>query len=298
MRLDRFKRGIPVNKRVLVTGDTGFLGHHIIKELNKQYPKAELVRPFGKRFFDLTRQQQVEHMFEMLKKEAYTEEVWNLAGLSANEQHIKHQSIQHYYQNLMIGLNVLETAVMYKVRRLIRLMDLVEEPNGYLTGAEAYSKQTGIEVVTIRTPIVIGEQCNLHPAEARFVPSLIMKFLEANKEGYGTVTIPGTGKEELDIMYAGDLAYVAVAISQNYKNPAPVNVSTGRYTPVVELAETIKELTEYTGKIHFERATELTAYQGIINAPRMYDIVGREFDFVSVAEALEYTIKWIEKKLS
>lgn len=324
--LARYKRGIPFTRRMLVTGDRGFLAHHLIPELENKYPRADIIKPQGRKFFNLVRQDHTEAMFKAMTEEGYVSEVWNLAALSGGIEDNRNRPGEYYYQNLMITTNVLETATSFKARRLIQFMGGCSYPNkegedlftedmmwegrpvgtsaGYsmakkmsIIAAEAYEQQFGINTTVLIPTNMIGEWDNFHPVESHVVPGLIARFIESRNEGYKTVSVWGSGKPVRDFIYAGDVAKLSVELVNKYKKVGPINISTGRGTSIAELAEIIMKVVGFDGTIHFDRSKPDGQMHKVLSNQRMLDILEADFAFTSIEEAVGRTVEWFESRI-
>lgn len=328
----RAKRGIPFSKRVLVTGDTGFLGHHLVPILEGSthvegnYNKADIIKIQGQKLFNLTLQAHVNTMFKAVNSQGYVSEVWNLAALSGGIEDNRTRPASYYYQNMMICTNMIEAATVNKARRLVQFMggcsypekegeDLFTEdmmwegrPVGTSAGysmakkmtivaAEAYHQQFGLNTTVLIPTNMIGEWDNFHPTESHVVPALITRFIEARREGYNTVPVWGSGKPVRDFMYAGDVARLSVDIVNKYKDVGPVNISSGKGTSIAELAEIIAKAVGFDGKIHFDRSKPDGQMHKVLSNQRMLDILEADFAFTSVEEAIERTVEWYERRV-
>jgi GDP-L-fucose synthase len=283
------KRGIPYWRKILVTGDTGFLGHHIVPELEKKYSMAHVIRPQGTMFFDLTNPRAVEVLFNSIVNNPYEpgalDVVVNLAALSGGIQDNTERQASYWYQNTMINANIIEQSALrkYGVSRLIQFMGGCSYPNevgrstpfkeeelwsglpvesslGYsaakkmnVISAFAYEKQFGLRTTVLVPTNLIGPWDNFSEQQSHVAPALIRRFIEARDEGYETVTVWGSGKPIRDFIYAGDVARYLPYFIDNNAGIGPYNISTGKGTSIAELAEMIAHETKFKGKIHFDR---------------------------------------------
>lgn len=323
----RSKRGIPFNKRFLVTGDTGFLAHHLIPVLEKRHPNADVVAPGGTKFFDLTRQTAAEQLLELVENRAgYIHTVYNLAALSGGIEDNRTRPASYYYQNLMICTNLTEVAAARKVRKLVQFMGGCSYPNkegedlftedmmwegrpvgtsaGYsmakkmsIIAAESYKQQFGLDTTILIPTNLIGEWDNFHPSQSHVVPGLISRFVEARTEGYDTVTVWGSGKPVRDFIYAGDAAELSVRLAENYPEVGPVNISTGKGTSIAEIAEMVLKATGYKGNIHFDRTKPDGQIHKVLSNEKMFDILREDYSFMPTEEAIERTVEWYERRV-
>jgi GDP-L-fucose synthase len=83
------------------------------------------------------------------------------------------------------------------------------------------------------------------------VSSLITKFHKAKTENQPSLELWGTGTPRRDLLYVKDLAKALIFLMQNYNSNEPINIGTGTDLEIKEIAEIIRETTDYRGQITF-----------------------------------------------
>ena len=94
-----------------------------------------------------------------------------------------------------------------------------------------------------------GINDNFNLETSHVMPALIRKFHEAKVNNTPEVVMWGTGKPKREFLYVDDLASACVHLLQNYSEEVHVNVGTGEDVEIRELANIIKDVTGYQGKI-------------------------------------------------
>ncbi len=94
-----------------------------------------------------------------------------------------------------------------------------------------------------------GVNDNFDLETSHVLPALIRKFHEAKMNGEKEVVMWGTGKPKREFLYVDDLADACVHLMNNYNDETHVNVGTGEDVEIRELAQIIKEVVGYEGKI-------------------------------------------------
>ena len=120
--------------------------------------------------------------------------------------------------------------------------------------SRSYRQQHGFDSVVLVPGNVYGEHDNFHLEAAHVVPAMLRKFVEARDAGQPGVTFFGSGRPVRDFVYAGDVAALVPFFIMHYASSDPVNLSTQVGTSVRELAELLRELTGYSGAIHWDAA--------------------------------------------
>jgi GDP-L-fucose synthase len=254
--------------RVLVTGGTGFLGKHVLNKLWKR--GYDFIVP---EMYDLRYSRRVAEMYERF----YPETVINLAavvgGINANIS----QPGKFFYDNLKMGMNVIEGARVYGVKKFVQMGSACEYPrdaaiplvesdlwNGYPEGSnaaygiakrallsmgQAYHQQYGMNIIHLLPTNMYGPGDNFEQGTSHVIPALIRRFSEAVKLGLESVTIWGSGQATRDFLYADDAAEGVVLAMERYNGVGPVNLGSGREVSIGELAQKIARLSGYEGKI-------------------------------------------------
>ena len=105
-----------------------------------------------------------------------------------------------------------------------------------------------------------GNRDNYHPKNSHVIPALIRKFHNAKKNQDKEIYLWGTGKAKREFLHASDLAravYTVLKTSRKKylevvkKDFNHINVGYGKDHTIFSLAQKIKKITNYQGKILF-----------------------------------------------
>lgn len=259
------------NSRIYVAGHRGLVGSSIMRELEKQGYTNIVTRTHAE--LDLTRQADVEAFFESENIEYVFLSAAKVGGIHANNTY----PAQFIYDNLMIETNIIHCAYKYKVKKLLflgssciypklcpqpikeeyLLTDSLETTNeayaiAKITGIELckfYRRQYGCDFISAMPTNLYGINDNFDLETSHVLPALMRKFHEAKINGDSEVVMWGTGKALREFLYVDDLANALVFLMNNYSDEIHVNVGTGEDLPIGELAEIIKEVVGFEGKI-------------------------------------------------
>jgi GDP-L-fucose synthase len=117
---------------------------------------------------------------------------------------------------------------------------------------EAYRAQYGCNFITVMPTNLYGPNDNYDLQNSHVLPAMLRKFHEAREKGEDSVTLWGTGSPLREFLHADDLADACFFLMQNYNKSEPVNIGVGEDITIKELAELIKNITGFTGKINWD----------------------------------------------
>lgn len=259
------------NSKIYVAGHRGLVGSAIVRNLQER----GFTNIIGKthKELDLTRQDEVEKFFEIEKPEYVFLAAAKVGGIQANNT----TPAEFIYDNLMIETNIINSSYKNKVKKLLFLGSsciypkFAEQPikeEYLLTGeleptneAYAIAKITGIELckfyrrqygcdfISAMPTNLYGINDNFDLETSHVLPALIRKFHEAKTNNAEEVVMWGTGKPLREFMYVDDLADALVHLMLNYSDEIHVNMGTGKDLTIGELAEIVKEVVGFKGKI-------------------------------------------------
>lgn len=230
--------------RVLVTGARGFIGKYVTNELvNRQHEPIIFDAPHDIRNYD--------EISDWIDK---TDAVIHLAGILGTSETIGDEQ-RSVSVNIIGTLNVLD-AVRDKPVVLIGTGHKGQlNPYAITKGAAedlalARAAWTGTKVTVVRAFHVYGPGQKVCPPHGtatvrKIIPSFVCRALSGMP-----IEIWGTGNQEIDLVYAGDVARVLVdSIDGPYGNV--VEAGTGIATTVSKCADTIIKALNSTSKIEY-----------------------------------------------
>jgi len=307
------KKNFWSEKRVLVTGGTGFLGRHVVEKLEEAGCSKVFVA--RRREHDLTQEDQVKTMF----RDHPADIVIHLAGLVGGIGANRSWPADFFYQNLMMGVLTVDQARKNGVEKVVCagagcgypeaapiplkeefFWDGFPQPDSapYSLAKRilhiqslAYWKQYKFPVIVTIPGNIYGPYDNFDLDNAHVIPALVRKFVEAADEGRSHIELWGSGSPTRDFVYAGDVAEGMLRAAETYNEAALVNLSSGSECSIRDVAEMLSEIVGFRGKIQWN------TNQPEGQKRRMFDVSKAERDFgfrarTEIKKGLQLTMQW------
>jgi len=260
-------------KRIVVTGGLGFLGRRLTAQLREMGAAADRLFTPSIEQFDLTREGDVERMYEQFRPEVVIHLAAEVGGIGANRA----QPGRFFYANMAMGLHLIEHARRRGVEKFVQVGTICAYPkftpvpfreedlwNGYpeetnapygiakkalLVMLQAYRQQYGLNGIYLLPVNLYGPGDNFHPETSHVIPALIRKLVEARDRGDPEVEVWGTGRASREFLYVDDCARALALATVRYDDPEPVNIGAGFEITIRDLAEKLARLTGYRGRL-------------------------------------------------
>jgi GDP-L-fucose synthase len=301
------------DKSVCVTGGAGFLGSFVLEKLAARGAKDVFVPHIEE--YDLTQVEDINRVLEDAKPDIIIHLAALAGGIGANRE----RPAEFFYQNLMMGVPLMHRAWETGVEKFVAIGTICAYPNltplpfkeenlwdGYpevtnapyglakkmlLVQAQAYREQYDFNAVYLLPVNLYGPRDNFNLETSHVIPALIRKCIEAKERGDKEIVVWGTGSPTREFLYAGDAAEAILLAAERYNDSEPVNLGSGMEISIKDLVELIVRLTEFEGKIVWDKSKPDGQPRRALDTQRAYEFFGFRAQ-MSFEEGLRRTIEW------
>ena len=214
-------------KNIFIAGQEGMVGssiYNLLKSKNLKIIKC------SRKDLDLTSQPQVNNWFKKNRPEIVINAAGRVGGILDNSLY----QTNYIYINTIIGFNLLNASLKYKVRKFINLGSACVYPKStkqpikeeYLLSSylektnEAYAiAKIAVlkyaeyikfflqkDFISLQPANLYGEGDNFDLKSSHVIPALIRKFHEAKTKNRKSVEVWGSGSPKREFMHVNDLA--------------------------------------------------------------------------------------------
>jgi GDP-L-fucose synthase len=318
------------NKRITVTGGSGFLGSFVVEKLKERGCKDIFV-PRSKDY-ELVEYEACKRLYKDAKPDIVIHLAARVGGIGANRLNPG----KFFYDNLMMGVQMMEIGRQVGIEKFVAVGTICAYPkftpvpfkeedlwNGYpeetnapyglakkmlLVQAQAYKQQYGFNAIYLLPVNLYGPVDNFDLESSHVIPAIIRKCVEAKNfqveakvesskpalskpQPQPSIIVWGTGNPTREFLYVEDAAEGILLATERYNKSDPVNLGSGFEISIKDLVGLIARLTGFGGKIIWDVSKPDGQPRRKLDTSRAY----REFGFqaiVSLGDGLKRTIQW------
>ena len=160
---------------------------------------------------------------------------------------------------------------------------------------DALNKQYGHSVVNLMPTNLYGPNDNFSSTQSHVIPGLIRRMFESNALNSSEFKIWGSGKPLREFLYVDDLANAIEFVIERDVNPGLYNIGSGEEISILDLAEKIKSILGYKGKLIFDTTMPDGNPRKLLDSTKI-NLLGWKRN-TQLDDGLEKTISWITKNV-
>jgi UDP-glucose 4-epimerase len=307
--------------RALVTGGAGFIGSHLVEELLRGGASVRVLDNFssGKR----ENLEAFDGDLEILEDDLRNAEaiktairdvelVFHLAAFISVPQSMVEPE-ECFAVNVAGTVTLLEAARRAGVRKVVLSSStaVYGDPDEFPIDEEAslrplspyaLSKQVNelygrLYTQTFKLPVTSLRYFNVYGPRQRpdsAYAAAISIFSRQLVKGE-TITIYGDGKQSRDFIYVKDVVKANLLAAESETAGEAFNICNGCETTLLDLLETLSEVSPNQPKVRFEAPRPGDIYRSIGNPKKAAEILGFHAE-ISLADGLAQTMEWMRSK--
>jgi GDP-L-fucose synthase len=302
---------------VVVTGGHGFLGRYVCSELER---RGAIVRPIGRRDYNLTEQTEVRRMLKELAPSIVVHAAAAVGGIGAN---VDNPGL-FLYANAIMGLALLEESRLQGVERFVLISTTCAYPkdaplplredalwSGPPVGATGpygmakrllheacatYSQQYGFSSAVLVLANLYGPHDNFDGSSSHVIPALIRRYAAAAEARNGPVINWGTGASTREFIHVADAARATALACSAHVGVEPMNIGTGKETSIKEVAQYVQEAVGYEGPVEWDASKPEGQPRRYLDVSRARECLGFEAN-IPLKEGIIDTVRWYQRSL-
>ncbi len=300
------------DSKIFVAGHRGLVGSAIVRALKAQGYTKLILKTRAE--LDLLNQTAVNSFFAKYKPDYVFMAGAKVGGIMANKTY----PAEFIYENLVMETNMVHAAYKNKVKKLLflgssciypklapqpikeeyLLTSPLEKTNeayaiakiAGLKLAEFYNQQYGTKYISVMPTNLYGPNDNFSLEDSHVLPAMIRKFHEAKKNKSRAVTLWGTGKVKREFLHVDDLAKAIVFLMNKYDGQEILNIGSGQDQTIKQLAETIKRVVGFKGKIIWDTTKPDGTPRKLLNVNRIKKLGWKPS--IGLDRGLKITYQW------
>ena len=300
-------------KRIFVTGGTGFLGRAVVSVLKNRGVKV-VIAPSSSEV-NLLDPVAAQTALAATKPDIVIHLAARVGGIGANMK----KPADLYLHNLLLGTHVIEAARLARVGKTLVVGTICSYPKhtpvpfqetslwkgfpeetnapygvaklALLAHLQANRVQHGQRSAYLMPTNLYGPGDKFHPSVSHVIPAVIRKCVLAVESEATHIEVWGSGSATREFLYVDDAANGIALAAEHHDHEDPVNLGTECETTIAEVVDIIAELTGFTGEIRWDPSKPDGQPRRAVDSSKALEL----FNFKATTEfrvGLAKTIEW------
>ncbi len=307
--------------KVLLFGSNGLVGSSIKRTLSSAANKDKYNGDFSTREdTDLFSYEETKEKIDSSKPDIIINAAAKVGGIHANNTN----RTTFLIENLKINLNILESCKNIDPIKIINLgssciyplnapnpiteesimTGKLEETNSpyamaKLTSIElgnALKTECGHKVINLMPTNLYGQNDNFSENDSHVIPGLIHRMHVAKQNNEEVFEIWGSGKPLREFLHVDDLSSSIIFLIENKIEEEIINVGSGNEVSVLDLAEMIKNIINYKGKLAFNKDMPDGNPRKLLDSSKINKLGWQPN--ISLEKGISSTYKWYLENIS
>lgn len=305
------------DKKVLVTGASGFLGAWVCGEL-KSSGAESVIRLAGRRSGDLRFLGGALEALNVTRPNV----VINCAADQGGIGYQKTKPAEIYDNNILICTNMMRAAMACGAEKYVNIVggcsypgnaailvekDFFDGPvhpsaaayamarRASVVQTQVYREQYGLDAISLVLVNLYGPGERFKPDRSHALGGLLRKFYEAKRDEEPEVVIWGTGSPVREWTYIKDAVQGILTATMFYSEPGVLNIATGKGYSITELATTIKDIVGYEGEMVYDKSRPDGVACKVADISKMRKALKGWMPGTGLKDGISKTLKWFDE---
>ena len=280
--------------KIFIAGHKGMVGSAILKKLKENNFKKIIT--VDKKKLNFINQAKTLKFISKIKPDIVIIAAAKVGGITFNNLN----RAQFIYENTMINSNIIHSSYLNNVKKIIflgsscmypkdckqpmkeeYLLDGKFEPTNEpyalakmlgIKMCESYNYQYKTNYLSLIPASMYGPNDNYNDKQSHVIPALMKKLYLAKKNKAKKVEIWGSGKPKREFLHVYDFADFVVEIIQKKIKPKILNIGSGTEITIKKLALILKNITQYKGKLIFNKSKPDGVYRKLLDSKKVRSI--------------------------
>ena len=304
-------------RKVLVFGSNGLVGNSLVRILGNSDKVSNLVTS-NRTDTDLFSFQDTKKTIENVMPDLVINAAAKVGGIHANNT----KRADFIIENLKINLNILEACIPFKSIEIINLGSSCIYPldaknpiseDSLLTGkleptnspyaiakisaieiGRALTQQYGHNVLNIMPTNLYGPGDNFSEKESHVIPGLISRMHKSKVQNDSEFKIWGSGEPLREFLYVDDLTRSIEFLIGKKTDEDLLNIGSGEEIKILELAEMVKNIVGFEGKLIFDSSMPDGNPRKLIDSSKINSMGWHPQ--TKLEDGIELSYRWFLKK--